>query len=99
MNAYKYLKKRCQVEGAIFSTAQRQGNGQWVQTGTQEITGKYEKYFLYFEGYTANYPEGCRDSRNIQNLPLRFLAQLTVWNMLQQEGLDQMDSKGPFQLL
>lgn len=67
---------------AIFSTAWRRGNGQWVQTGTQEIPAKHEKYLLYFEGYRTNYPESCRVSGDIQNLPLHFPTQPTVWNLL-----------------
>ncbi|GAB0181473.1 mitochondrial enolase superfamily member 1 [Grus japonensis] len=47
-NAYKYLKGRCQEEGA-----QQQDKGQWAQTGTQEVSSEHEEKLLYFESDRA----------------------------------------------
>ena len=75
INAYKYLKDKCQGGGgqALSSGAQRQDKGQRAQTATQELPSEYEEK-LYSEGDRAleqGAQRGCgvSFSGDVQNTP------------------------------
>ncbi|PKU46509.1 hypothetical protein llap_3185 [Limosa lapponica baueri] len=104
INAYQYLKGRCQEDGAKLSsvvpTDKTRGNG--AQTGTQEIPSQREEKILYFEGAGAvdqASQSGCGVpfSGDFPNLPGCVPVQPALGEPALVGQLDEMISEWPFQ--
>ena len=78
---------------ALFSGAQRQDKGQWVQTEAQEVPSEHEEEFLPSEGdralaQAAQGGGGVSFSGDIQDLPGQGPLQPTVGDPALAGGLD-----------
>ena len=74
MNNFKYLKGRCQEDGAgLFSVVSNNRTRQWAQTRTLKVASEHEEKLFYCEGdraleQAAQRGCGVSFSGDIQNL-------------------------------
>ena len=77
---------------ALFSSAQRQGKGQWTQTEAQEVSSEHEEKLLHSEGdgtLEQAAQGGCGFfSGDIQDPPRQGPVQPAVGDPASARGLD-----------
>ena len=87
---------------ALFSSAQRQDNGQRAQTEAEEVPAEHEEELLPSEGdgaleQAAQGGCGVSFSGDIQDPPGQGPAQPAVGDPASAGGLDWVTHRGPFQ--
>ena len=88
----------------LFSGAQWQDKGKWVQTEAEEVPPEHEKELLHFEGdgaveQAAQGSCGVSFSGDIQDPPGQGPVQPAVGDPASAGGLNEMTHRGPFQPL